>query len=82
MRDKAATIGAPEPHPVAMVVYDGVSPFDIGVVCEIFGGDYAADFGVPWYRLSVCAASAAVTRRPASRCRSPAAWRRYGPPGP
>jgi AraC family transcriptional regulator, transcriptional activator FtrA len=61
MHDKAATIGAPEPHPVAMVVYDGVSPFDIGVVCEIFGGDYAADFGVPWYRLSVCAASASVS---------------------
>ena len=62
VRDKAATIRrASEPHPVAMVVYDGVSPFEIGVVCDIFGGDYAGAFGVPWYRLSVCAAASAVT---------------------
>ena len=48
-------------HAVALVVCDGVSPFEIGVVCDIFGGAYAEDFGVPWYRLSVCALTSPVT---------------------
>jgi AraC family transcriptional activator FtrA len=51
---------APRPHAVALVVYDGVSPFEIGVVCDIFGGAYAGDFGVPWYQLSVCAQTSSV----------------------
>ena len=76
MRDKAAKVSrrppaasvppvpvtpAPRPHTVALVVYDGVSPFEIGVVCDIFGGGYAGDFGVPWYRLSVCGLTPSVT---------------------
>ena len=62
MRDKAATPpeSAPEPESVALIVYDGVSPFEVGVVCDIFGGDYARDFGVPWYRLTVCAATPSI----------------------
>jgi AraC family transcriptional regulator, transcriptional activator FtrA len=52
---------APRPHEVALIVYDGVSPFEIGVVCDIFGGSYAGDFGVPWYRLSVCGLTPSVT---------------------
>jgi transcriptional regulator GlxA family with amidase domain len=46
---------------VGLVVYDGVSPFEVGVICDIFGGDYAGDFGVPWYRLSVCGCGPSVT---------------------
>ena len=54
MRDKAA-------RSVALIVYDGVSPFEIGVVCDVFGGHYyAEEFGVPWYQLTVCAATPAV----------------------
>ena len=62
MRDKAATLpeSAPEPESVALIVYDGVSPFEVGVVCDIFGGDYARNFGVPWYRLTVCAATPSI----------------------
>jgi transcriptional regulator GlxA family with amidase domain len=59
MRDKAATS---EPaRSVALIVYDGVSPFEVGVVCDVFGGAYyAEEFGVPWYRLTVCAATPSV----------------------
>jgi transcriptional regulator GlxA family with amidase domain len=64
MRDKTATLAEPTPGPapesVALVVYDGVSPFEVGVVCDVFGGDYAGEFGVPWYRLTVCAATPLV----------------------
>jgi AraC family transcriptional regulator, transcriptional activator FtrA len=57
MRDKAAT----QPRSVALVLYDGVSPFEVGVVCDVFGGDYyAQEFGVPWYRLTICAAMPSV----------------------
>jgi AraC family transcriptional regulator, transcriptional activator FtrA len=42
------------PHAVAVVVYDGVAAFELGVVCDTFGHDYAASFGVPWYDLAVC----------------------------
>ena len=56
MRDKAAMM----PESVALVVYDGVPAFEIGVVCDVFGGDYAQEFGVPWYRLTVCAATPSV----------------------
>jgi AraC family transcriptional activator FtrA len=76
MRDKAANVAhrphaassspqpvtpALRPHAVALVVYDGISPFEVGVVCDIFGGGYAEDFGVPWYQLSVCAQTPSVT---------------------
>jgi AraC family transcriptional activator FtrA len=57
MRDKAAT----SPRPVALILYDGVSPFEVGVVCDVFGGAYyAQEFGVPWYQLTVCAATPSV----------------------
>jgi AraC family transcriptional activator FtrA len=44
-----------------LVVYEGISPFEVGVACDIFGGDYSAAFGVPWYRLSVCGLTPWVT---------------------
>ncbi|MGB6454487.1 MAG: helix-turn-helix domain-containing protein [Streptosporangiaceae bacterium] len=42
-------------HTVAIVVSDGVTLLELGVACEVFGGSWAAMFGVPWYRSFVCA---------------------------
>jgi AraC family transcriptional regulator, transcriptional activator FtrA len=39
---------------VAAVAFDGVSPFELSVACEVFGFD-RSDLGVPWYRFMVCA---------------------------
>jgi AraC family transcriptional activator FtrA len=41
-------------HDVAIVVYDGFTPFELGVVCEVFGDDRWVAPGDPWYRLFVC----------------------------
>jgi AraC family transcriptional regulator, transcriptional activator FtrA len=41
---------------VAAVVYDRLSMFEFGVICDIFGTDRTAEFGVPWYRLAICTA--------------------------
>jgi transcriptional regulator GlxA family with amidase domain len=43
-------------HLVAAVVFEGVSPFEFAVACEVFGIDRSADVGAPWYRFVVCAA--------------------------
>jgi AraC family transcriptional activator FtrA len=40
---------------VAVVIGNGLSPFEFGVACEVFGYD-RSDLGVPWYRFLVCAA--------------------------
>jgi len=53
MRAKAANH-----HPVAIVVYDGVSLFELGVACDVFGDDSG---GAPLYAVSVCAATPSVT---------------------
>ena len=39
---------------VAVVVYDGVAPFELGVLCEAWGIDRSDD-GVPAYDFAVCA---------------------------
>jgi AraC family transcriptional activator FtrA len=39
---------------VAILVYDGVGVFELGVACDVFGSTDLTDLGVPWYRLSVC----------------------------
>jgi len=41
---------------VAIVVYDGVGVFELGVACDVFGSSDLTDLGVPWYRLSICGA--------------------------
>jgi transcriptional regulator GlxA family with amidase domain len=47
---------------VAIVLYDGFTPFDLGVACEIFGDDRWVPPGDPWYRLFICGdTSAPVT---------------------
>jgi len=38
---------------VAAVVLDGVSPFELGIVCEVFGTDRRAD-GFPAYEFTLC----------------------------
>jgi AraC family transcriptional regulator, transcriptional activator FtrA len=42
-------------HAVAIVLYDGVTAFELGIACEIFGSHWSEILGVPWYRLRVCA---------------------------
>jgi AraC family transcriptional activator FtrA len=51
VRDKPANRSD---HKVAIVVYDGFAPFDLGVVCEVFGEDPRVAPGDPWYRLFIC----------------------------
>ena len=46
---------AADARTVAIVVCDGVSGFELGVACEIFGESWRAILGVPWYRSFVCA---------------------------
>jgi len=43
---------------VAIVVYDGVGVFELGVACDVFGNTDLTDLGVPWYRLSICGTGA------------------------
>ncbi len=47
--------GTRQSSAVAVVVYDGVNAFELGVVCEVFSWQMRT-IGVPWYRLSVCGA--------------------------
>jgi AraC family transcriptional activator FtrA len=47
-------------HPVAVVVYDGVTLFELGVACDIFGDDRWVSSEVAWYGLSLCGATASV----------------------
>jgi transcriptional regulator GlxA family with amidase domain len=67
MRDKPASSSPDRQRPgshqlartrrvrdVAVVVFDGVSAFDLGVACEVFGSNDMSGLGVPWYRLFVC----------------------------
>ncbi|MGW2151135.1 transcriptional regulator FtrA [Nonomuraea bangladeshensis] len=47
------------PHRVAALAFDGMAPFELGCVVELFGlpRPELAELGVPWYDLRVCAAS-------------------------
>ncbi len=46
-------------HDVAIVIYDGFTPFELGVACEVFGDDRWVTPGDPWYRLFICGDNAA-----------------------
>jgi AraC family transcriptional activator FtrA len=39
---------------VAIVACDGVTAFELGVACDVFGDQWAVTLGVPWYRAFVC----------------------------
>jgi transcriptional regulator GlxA family with amidase domain len=56
MRDDPASFPRPDPDPrvVAVIVHDGVTVFELGVACDVFGDGSSATFGIPWYRLLVC----------------------------
>lgn len=56
---------------VALVAYDGLALFELGVACDVFGTDWTDEFGVPWYRLSVCAAASTVTAELGCRLQVP-----------
>ncbi len=40
---------------VAVVVYPGVSAFELGIAGEIFGTNWGPEFGVTWYNATICA---------------------------
>src|ERR1700745_633864 len=46
--------GEPARTSVAIVVYDGVALFELGVACDVFGDDSG---GEPLYEVTVCGAS-------------------------
>jgi AraC family transcriptional activator FtrA len=48
-----------DPRAVAVLVHDGVTAFELGVACDIFG-EYSAPSagGRPWYRLFICGLTA------------------------
>ena len=46
---------------VAVLAYDGMSPFELGCVVEIFGLP-RPELDVPWYDLRVCAGTAGPLR--------------------
>jgi AraC family transcriptional activator FtrA len=39
---------------IAVIVYDAVNPFELGVATEVFGFE-RPELGVPWYRFLICA---------------------------
>jgi AraC family transcriptional activator FtrA len=62
VRDKPARWPTGISRDVAIVVYDGFTAFELGVVCEVFGDDRWVAPGEPWYRLFICGdTSAPVT---------------------
>jgi hypothetical protein len=72
---------AREAHAVAIVISDGVAVFELGVACDVFGEEWAATFGVPWYRSFVCG----ITPGPAtadSRSCPPTDWTGSAGPAP
>jgi AraC family transcriptional activator FtrA len=54
VRDKPANVANGTSRDVAIVVYNGFTPFELGVVCEVFGDDRWVAPGDPWYRLFIC----------------------------
>ena len=53
--------GPERPHRVAAVAFDGMAPFELGVVVEAFGLP-RPELGVRWYELSVCSPDPAPLR--------------------
>jgi AraC family transcriptional regulator, transcriptional activator FtrA len=54
VHDKTATLAARAQHRVAVLVYAGVTLFELGVAREVFGTDITAADGRPLYHLSIC----------------------------
>jgi transcriptional regulator GlxA family with amidase domain len=61
VQDKTANLpGTQPPHPVAVVVYDRVALMELGVACDIFGGEATTAGGRPLYQLTVCGTEPSV----------------------
>jgi transcriptional regulator GlxA family with amidase domain len=59
MRDNPASFSGPgrpglDERAVAVLVPDGVTAFELGVACDVFGDEWSDIVGRPWYRLFVC----------------------------
>jgi AraC family transcriptional activator FtrA len=70
VRDEPATSEATLPgprgpkrtmHKVAIVLCEGFTAFELGVVCEVFGDDSWVPPGDPWYQLFICGDNSPVT---------------------
>jgi len=61
VQDKTANLPGIAPHRVAVVVYDRVALMELGVACDIFGGEFTAADGTPLYRLAVCGTGPSVS---------------------
>ncbi|WP_157246653.1 helix-turn-helix domain-containing protein [Nonomuraea typhae] len=46
----------PKPHTISVLAFDGMAPFELGCVVEIFGLP-RPELEIPWYDLKVCAES-------------------------
>ncbi|NJC69185.1 helix-turn-helix domain-containing protein [Planosporangium thailandense] len=57
---------------VAVIVLDGVAPFELGVLCEVFGTDRTAD-GFPGYVFDTCSPDGAPVRTPSGWLLTPTA---------
>lgn len=69
MHNKAASLrttpgSAAGGRRVVLVAYDGMTVFEFGVTCDVFGGEWSRvfDLGVPWYQFAVCAAGGRTVR--------------------
>jgi AraC family transcriptional regulator, transcriptional activator FtrA len=68
VHDKTATLPADvirqpdghQPHTVAVVVYDGVALFELGVASDVFGTIITAASGQPLYLVSICGPAPSV----------------------
>jgi transcriptional regulator GlxA family with amidase domain len=60
VRDDPASFppAALDPRAVAVIVHDGVTAFELGVACDIFGDYSSQALGIPWYRMFVCGLTA------------------------
>jgi AraC family transcriptional activator FtrA len=62
MFDHPAGTAAGSGRRVVLVAYDGMTMFEFGVACDVFGTDWSVvlDVGVPWYQFAVCGAAGVV----------------------
>ena len=58
---KKPAISSPSPLDVAIVVFDGVNAFELGVASEVFANASMVETRNPWYRFSVCGAGPVTT---------------------
>lgn len=57
----ALALGAPTGPRVSVLTYEGMSAFELGIVCEVFGLP-RPELDVDWYRLTICSESPGPVR--------------------